>query len=51
MNKPFNSRSTKKVEEHKNDTFKTPESAIIPLIEALHIQDGDIIYDGCCGYG
>ena len=21
MNKPFNSRSTKKVEEHKNDTF------------------------------
>lgn len=51
MNKPFNSRSSIRKEEHNNDTFITPKNAIIPLIEALDIQDGDRIYDGCCGYG
>lgn len=51
MNKPFNSRSSIRKEEHNNDTFITPKNAIIPLIDALGIQDGDRIYDCCCGHG
>lgn len=48
---PFNSRSSVQKEEHEHDTFITPENAIIPLIYALGIKNGDKVYDCCCGHG